>query len=67
MKFDLRFMTQWNSSRAIQNNDNDFFFPLLYAIIFVSRIHIPSQTRIAQLLIAPHGFAPSYDAFTDFT
>lgn len=41
MKFDLKFMTQWNSSGAIQNHDSNFFVLSLYAIILVSGIHIP--------------------------
>ena len=34
IKFDLKFMTQWNSLGAIQNNDSNFFLLSLYAIIF---------------------------------
>lgn len=34
MKFGLKFMTQWNSSGAIQNHDSNFFLLSLYAIIF---------------------------------
>lgn len=34
VKFDLKFMTQWNSWGAIQNNDSNFFLLSLYAIIF---------------------------------